>query len=128
MECLHSLFVYWGFDELYFRLRFIPPNIFCYNVNMTAHILHTLSDTTVTRLTPNGSHSGMDFTIQNVNDSGYIYLGGTNTVSSTDYGFRIMPNHSISFELPPKDALFAIASANGMKAAVLSMSLESQNK
>ena len=95
---------------------------------MTAHILHTLSNTTVTRLTPLGTHSGMDFTVQNVNDTGYIYLGGTENVSSTDYGFRIMPNHSISFELPPKDALFAIASANGMKAAVLSMNLESQNK
>ena len=95
---------------------------------MTAHILHTLSNTSVTRLTPLGTHSGMDFTIQNVNDTGYIYLGGTESVSSTDYGFRILPNHSISFELPPKDALFAIASANGMKAAVISMSLESQNK
>jgi len=86
---------------------------------MTAHILHTLSNTSATRLTPNGTHSGMDFTVQNVNDTGYIYLGGTESVSSTDYGFRILPNHSISF---------AIASANGMKAAVLSMNLESQNK
>lgn len=95
---------------------------------MTAHILHTISDSAVTRLTPNGTHSGMDFTIQNVNDTGYIYVGGTETLSSTNYGFRILPNHSISFELPPKDALFAIASANGMKAAVISMNLESQNK
>ena len=95
---------------------------------MTQHILHTLSNTAVTRLTPLGTHSGMDFTVQNVNDTGYVYLGGTENVSSTDYGFRILPNHSISFELPPKDALFAIASANGMKAAVLSMNLESQNK
>jgi len=95
---------------------------------MTAHILHTLSDSTVTRLTPLGTHAGMDFTIQNVNETGYIYIGGTETLSSTNYGFRILPNHSISFELPSKDALFAIASVNGMKAAVISMSLESQNK
>jgi hypothetical protein len=95
---------------------------------MTQHILHTLSDTAVTRLTPLGTHSGMDFTIQNVNSTGYIYIGGTENVSSTNYGFRILPNHAISFELPPKDALFAIASANGMKAAVISTSLESQNK
>lgn len=94
---------------------------------MTQHILHTLSNTTVTKLTPNGSHSGMDFTVQNVNETGYIYLGGTNSVSSTDYGFRIMPNHSISFELGSKDAMFAIASANGMKAAVISTSLESKS-
>lgn len=95
---------------------------------MTAHILHTLSNTTVTRLTPLGTHSGMDFTIQNANESGYIYVGGTESLSSTNYGFRILPNHSISFELPPKDALFVIASDNLMKAAILSTSLESQNK
>jgi hypothetical protein len=106
----------------------MPSHFRCYNTIMTAHILHTLSNSTVTRLTPLGVHAGMDFTIQNSNETGYIYIGGTETVSSTDYGFRILPNHSISFELPPKDALFAIASANGMKAAVISMSLESQNK
>jgi hypothetical protein len=94
---------------------------------MTQHILHTLSNTAATKLTPNGSHSGMDFTVQNSNDTGYIYLGGTESVSSTSYGFRILPNHSISFEIAGKDALYAIASANGMKAAVISMNLESQN-
>lgn len=94
---------------------------------MTQHILHTLSNTAATKLTPNGAHSGMDFTVQNVNDTGYIYLGGNEDVSSTDYGFRILPNHSISFEIPGKDALYAIASANGMKAAIISMNLESQN-
>ena len=94
---------------------------------MTQHILHTLSNTTSTKLTPNGSHSGMDFTVQNSNDTGYIYLGGTESVSSTSYGFRILPNHSISFEIAGKDALYAIASDNGMKAAVISMNLESQN-
>jgi hypothetical protein len=109
-------------------ILFPPSLLWCYNLIMTAHILHTLSNSTVTRLTPLGTHSGMDFTIQNVNDTGYIYLGGTDSVSSTDYGFRILPNHSISFELPPKDAMFAIASANGMKAAVITTNLESQNK
>jgi hypothetical protein len=108
----------------YFRRRLKTS----YNIIMTAHILYTLSNATVTRLTPVGTHSGMDITIQNANDSGYIYVGGTDTLSSTNYGFRIMPNHSVSFELPPRDALFVIASANNMKAAVISMSLESQNK
>ena len=91
---------------------------------MTAHALTTLSNATATRLTPNGTHSGRDITIQNANPSGYIYLGGDDTVSSTNYGFRILPNHSISFELPGKDALFAIASTNGMKVAVLQTNLE----
>lgn len=89
-------------------------------------MIYTLSDTTVTALTPNGTHSGMDITIQNVNASGYIYVDTHDEVSDTDYGFRILPNHSISFELPGKDDLYVIASDNGMECAVISISLESQ--
>jgi len=90
---------------------------------MTQHALTTLSNTTPTRLTPNGIHSGMDITLQNVNSSGYIYIGSS-SVSSTNYGFRIMPNHSISFELPGKDSLYAIASINSMKVAVIQTGIE----
>lgn len=87
--------------------------------------LVTLSNTTPTRLTPNGKHSGIDITLQNVNDTGYIYIGGTDTISSTNYGFRIMPNHSFSIELNGNDAIYAIASVNGMSLAVLKARLES---
>lgn len=87
--------------------------------------LVTLSNTTPTRLTPNGKHSGIDITLQNVNDTGYIYIGGTDTTSSTNYGFRIMPNHSFSIELNGNDAIYAIASVNGMSLAVLKAKLES---
>lgn len=92
---------------------------------MTMHSLTTLSNTSATRLTPNGTHSGMDITLQNVNTTGYIYIGGSSDISDTDYGFRIMPNHSISFELPGKDELYAIASIDEMKLAVIKTSLES---
>jgi len=92
---------------------------------MTQHSLITLSNTSATRLTPNGTHSGMDITLQNVNASGYIYVGGNNEISDTDYGFRIMPNHSISFELPGKDELYAISSTDNMKLAVIKINLES---
>ena len=87
--------------------------------------LVTLSNTTPTRLTPNGKHSGIDITLQNVNDAGYIYIGGTDTISSTNYGFRIMPNHSISIELNGNDAIYAVSSVNGMSLAVLKARLES---
>lgn len=90
---------------------------------MTQHSLTTLSNTTATRLTPNGIHSGMDITLQNVNGTGYIYIGSS-SVSSTNYGFRLMPNHSISFELPGQDSLYAIASVNSMKIAVLQTGIE----
>jgi len=92
---------------------------------MTQHSLTTLSSSSATRLTPIGLHSGMDITIQSVNDSGYIYIGGTENTSSTDYGFRIMPNHSISFELPSVDCLYAVSSSSGMKIAIIQTSLDS---
>lgn len=91
---------------------------------MTSHSLTTLSSSAATRLTPNGIHSGMDITIQNVNSSGYVYVGGDSTISSTNYGFRILPNHSISFELPGRDALFVIASEVDMQIAVIKTNLE----
>lgn len=91
---------------------------------MTAYSRNTISNTIPVRLSPNGTHSGLDFTVQNSNDSGYIYLGGDSSVSSTNYGFRILPNHSISFELPGKDAIYAIASTTGMYVSVLYTSLE----
>ena len=92
---------------------------------MTTHLLTTLSNTTPTRLTPNGTHSGVDITLQNVNTSGYIYIGGNDQISDTNYGFRIMPNHSISFELHGRDAIYAVSSINSMKVAVINTNLES---
>lgn len=89
------------------------------------HSLTVLSNVTPTRLTPNGTHSGMDITLQNVNSEGYIYLGGSDDLSSSNYGFRIMPNHSFSVELNGKDAMYAIASTNGLSLAVLKTKLES---
>lgn len=90
---------------------------------MTAHKLQVLGNTEAVRLTPNGDHSGMDITLQNVNPSGYIYVGGEG-VSASDYGYRILPNHAISFELPGYDALYAISSAPDMKLAIIKMGLE----
>lgn len=91
---------------------------------MTTHSLITLSSTSATKITPNGVHSGIDITIQNVNETGYIYIGGEG-VSTTDYGYRILPNHAISVELNGQSAIYAIASASNMKIAVLNTSLES---
>ncbi len=91
---------------------------------MAYHSLKTLSNTEVTLISPTGVHSGTDITIQNVNASGYIYIGGSD-VSASDYGYRILPNHAISIELSGKSSLYAISSASGMKAAVLGANLES---
>ena len=90
---------------------------------MNIHKFLTLSSTAVTELTPSSNHGGLDLTIQNVNSSGYIYVGGPN-VSTTDYGFRILPNHSISFEIGARGRMYVVASANGLNAAVITIGLE----
>ena len=91
---------------------------------MTTHELITLSDTTPTRLSPNGVHSGTDITIQNVNSEGYVYVGGSN-VATNNYGYRISPNHAISFELSGQDGLWAVSSEDELLAAVIQTGLES---
>lgn len=78
------------------------------------------------RITPAGLHSGMDITIQNVNESGNIYVGGEG-VSTTNYGYRIAPDTAISFELPGNDSLYLIADESNSQAAILSINLEYQN-
>jgi hypothetical protein len=89
----------------------------------TTHALVALNSSTAVRLTPAGTHSGLDFTVQNPNESGYIYLGGEG-VTTSNYGFRILPNHSISFELVSNDALYAISSVNSMNIAMIQIGLE----
>jgi hypothetical protein len=93
---------------------------------MTEHSLINLSHTEALRLTPLGKHSGMDITLQNVNESGYIYIGGEG-VTSTNYGYRILPNSAISFELPGGYAIYAIASESNIKLAKFVIGLETQN-
>jgi hypothetical protein len=93
---------------------------------MTQHSLTTLSNTTSTRLTPNGIHSGMDITIQNTHASAYVYIGGTE-VTTSNYGYRIAPDSAFSIELSGTDFLYAITDTNNSKVAVLNTRLESGN-
>lgn len=89
---------------------------------MTQHSLTTLSNSTATRLTPDGQHSGLDLTIQNVHASAMVYIGGEG-VTSSDYGFRISPNNAISFSLLSNDAMYAITDTNGSKVAVIKVGI-----
>lgn len=93
---------------------------------MTSHAHTTLSNTTATRLTPNGLHSGMDITIQNIDDSAYVYIGGEG-VTASDYGYRITPGSAFSIELPGRDALYAISNVNSSKVSILKTGLETGN-
>jgi hypothetical protein len=91
----------------------------------TRHNLYTVGQTAIP-VTPAMSHSGMDITIQNANASGYLYVGNE-SVTSTNYGYRILPNHAISLELPANTHLSVVASAADMKAAVIYVGLESNS-
>jgi hypothetical protein len=66
----------------------------------------------------------MDITIQNVNLYGYIYIGGEATLSEESYGYRVSPGHAISLELPGSDSIYAVASDEDMKVAILKTNLE----
>ena len=93
---------------------------------MTQHSLTTLSSSSATRLTPNGLHSGMDITIQNVHASANVYIGGEG-VTSLNYGYRIAPGSAWSIELPSRDSLYAISSVNGSNVAILKTGLDTGN-
>ena len=90
---------------------------------MSTHQIFTLSSTEASRLSPNGVHSGLDFTVQNISDTAYVYIGGSE-VTTTNFGYRIAPGTAISVELAPKDAIYAITDTNESEIAVLSIGLE----
>ena len=95
-----------------------------YNVLMANHVKLYVWDG-ATRLSPNGIHSGVDITIQNLDSIHPIYIGGQG-VSSNDFGYKLAAGNAISFELPGNDSLYAYAD-NEVEVAVLSTGLEVGN-
>jgi hypothetical protein len=89
----------------------------------TSHALVTLSSSDATRLTPDGLHSGMDITIQNVHASAIVYVGGEG-VTSSNYGYKLVAGSAVAWELPGRDELYAITDTNNSKIAILKTSLE----
>ena len=90
---------------------------------MTQHSLIQLTNGDAIRLTPNGTHSGMDITIQNLDESEYVYLGAEG-LNSEDFGYRLAPGGAWSVELSGNDSLYAVALDNAY-IAVLTVKLES---
>ena len=91
---------------------------------MTTNNIIALSTTSPILLSPPGTHSGVDITVQNIAATGYVFLGGSSEMNSGNYGFRIDPSHAISIELNGRDALYALASTSGVSASVLMTNLE----
>jgi hypothetical protein len=92
---------------------------------MTTHALVTLSDTADTLVTTPGTHSGADITIQNIDDTAIVYLGGEG-VTAASYGFKLTPGAAWSVELAGQDHLYAISDTDASEVAILKVSLESQ--
>ena len=90
----------------------------------TYHAHVTLSNSTATELTPGGKvHSGLDLTVQNIDESAVVYIGGAG-VTATNYGFKLTAGSGFSVELNPRDELYAISDSNGSKVALLRVLLE----
>jgi hypothetical protein len=90
----------------------------------TYHEIVTLSDTTPVELTPEGKvHSGLDLTVQNIDEEAIVYLGAED-VSSTSYGFKLLPGAGFSIELNPRDELYAISDTDESEVALLRVLLE----
>jgi hypothetical protein len=68
----------------------------------------------------------MDITIQNLDSEAYVYIGGEG-VTTESFGYRLAPASAISFELPGKNALYAIADTAGAQVSVLKTGLEVGN-
>ncbi len=94
---------------------------------MTLHTTISLSSSSATRLTTSGTHSGMDITIQNLNETAYVYIGGSEETNPENFGYRIAPNNAFSIELSGRDTLYAITDVDNSYIAVLKTSLESGN-
>jgi hypothetical protein len=88
------------------------------------HEILTLSDSEATELTPEGKiHSGLDLTIQNLSETANIYIG-TESVTTTDYGYKLTPGAGFSIELNPRDELYAVSDVDETQAALLRVLLE----
>lgn len=85
----------------------------------TRHKIVTLSTSTPVALTfEDGIQSSYTLVVQNNNDSGYLYLGGSN-VSSLSYGYKLFPGQGFTIEFSSLNRLYAVCSSNTMTAAVL---------
>jgi len=56
----------------------------------TFHELLTLSNAIASELSPGANHSGLDVTVQNVDDTANVFIGAS-TVTASDYGFKLVP-------------------------------------
>jgi hypothetical protein len=88
------------------------------------HEMFEIDDSQAVAITPL-QHAGRDITIQNLDGSGYLYIGGSN-VTTTSFGYRIPPGSAWSIELRKDESVYAIGSTSVL-VSVLYAGLESLN-
>lgn len=91
---------------------------------VTHHIVE-LNSASAVAVSVTGNHTGRDITIQNIDSTAYVYLGGPN-VSTTNFGYRLAPNSAWSVELRKEEVIYAVSSGTS-NVAVLELGLESFN-
>jgi hypothetical protein len=75
----------------------------------TAHETYTLTvANTAYEIIPELGGNGKDITIQNNNASASVLIGGVG-VTASDYGFKLVPGAAISFNLDPKENVWAVS-------------------
>jgi hypothetical protein len=86
---------------------------------MIRHRLQALSTSTAVQLTVDDQvQSANTLVVQNVNETGYVYIG-TSAVTSTNYGYKIYPGQGFTIELSAYTRVYAVSSNGNMTAAVM---------
>lgn len=91
----------------------------------TVHETFTLTTSgTAYEIIPALGGNGKDVTIQNNNASASILIGGPG-VTTTDFGFKLVPGAAISFNLDPKENVWAVSSTSAATVNIMRMNPES---
>ena len=90
----------------------------------TVHETFTLTTSgTAYEIIPELGGNGKDMTIQNNNASATVRIGGPG-VTTSNYGFKIIPNAAISFELDGTDSIWAVSSTAEATVNIMRIDLE----
>lgn len=89
------------------------------------HQVTILNSETAVLVGPSANHAGRDITIQNLSSTDNVYIG-TQGVTSSSFGYRLLPNSAWSVELMHGDHIYAISNGTA-SIAVFTLGLESFN-
>jgi hypothetical protein len=87
-----------------------------------SHTLKTLSTTAqIISIAPADEiayASTLTISVQNTDDTIVVYLGGSG-VTSSNYGYKLLPGITFAADLAPDDELYAVAASGTPKVAII---------